>query len=149
MPTFRTILEPTGGRNVAVVVPADVVAGFGRGARVPVVVTIDGAHTYRTTIASMGGRYLVSFDAATRAATGRGAGDEVEVTLDVDDAPKVVEVPADLAVALASDRAAADAWAALSVSRQRAHALSVDGAKTDETRARRVAKVLAALRGEG
>ena len=145
--TFRTTLESAGGNNVGIVVPDDVVAGLGRGKRVPVVVTIDGGYTYRTTIASMGGRFLVSFNAATRAATGRGAGDDVDVTLEVDDAPRVVEVPPDLAVVLASDRAAADAWAALSVSRQRAHALAVDGAKTDETRARRVEKVLAELRG--
>ena len=146
MPTFRTTLEPTGGNNVGVVVPDDVVAGFARGKRVPVAVTIDGSYTYRTTIASMGGRYLVSFSAETRAATGRGAGDEVDVTLEIDDAPRVVEVPADLAQALTSDPAASGAWADLSASRQRQHALSVAGAKTAETRARRVAKVLAELR---
>ena len=95
--TFRTELWAAGGKNVAIVVPADVVAAFERGKRVPVVVTIDGGHRYRNTIASMGGRFLISFNAATRAATGRGAGDEVEVRLDVDDAPRTVEVPAELA----------------------------------------------------
>jgi hypothetical protein len=144
---FRTTLEATGGNNVGIVVPEEVVLAFGRGKRVPVVVTIDGDHQYRTTIASMGGRFLLTFNAETRKATGRGAGDEVEVRLEVDDAPRVVEVPDDLAVELAADPAAQSAWAALSYSRQRAHAESITSAKAADTRARRVEKVLAALRG--
>jgi hypothetical protein len=143
--TFRTTLWAAGGNNVGIVVPEDVLRGFDRGKRVPVVVTIDGGYQYRNTIASMGGRYLISFNASTRAATGRGAGDEVEVRLDVDDAPRVVEVPDDLAAALAADPAAAAAWAARSYSKQRAHADPVAAAKTDETRARRIAKVLTTL----
>jgi hypothetical protein len=84
MPIFRTVLEPTGGNNVGIVVPEDVVMSFERGKRVPVVVTINGDYTYKTTIGVMGGRYLVSFNAGTRKQTGRGAGDEVEVELTVD-----------------------------------------------------------------
>jgi len=145
--TFRTTLEATGGNNVGIVVPEEVVSAFGRGKRVPVVVTIDGGHSYRSTIASMKGRFLLSFNAETRKATGRGAGDEIEVRLDVDDAPRVVEVPDDLAAALAQDDAAKAAWDKLSYSHQRAHADSVTGAKAADTRARRVEKVLAALRG--
>lgn len=144
--TFRTTLFAAGGNNVGIVVPEEVVAAFGRGKRVPVVMTIDGGYQYRSTIASMGGRLLISFNAETRKATGRGAGDEVEVRLDVDDAPRVVEVPEDLATELAGDDAARAAWEALSDSRQRAHAESVTGAKAADTRARRVAKVLEALR---
>ncbi|WP_456599274.1 DUF1905 domain-containing protein [Blastococcus sp. SYSU DS0616] len=143
--TFRTTLWASGGNNVGIVVPDDVLRSFGRGARVPVVVTVDGGHTYRTTTASMGGRFLVTFNAATRAATGRGAGDEVEVRLEVDDAPRTVDLPPALAEAFAAHPAAADAWAALSYSKQRAHAESVAGARTPETSARRVTKVLAAL----
>jgi Domain of unknown function (DUF1905) len=79
MTSFRTVLEATGGNNVGIVVPEDVVLGFHRGKRVPVIVTIDGGYTYRTTIGVMGGRYLISFNAETRKQTGRGAGDEVEV----------------------------------------------------------------------
>lgn len=84
MTRFRTTLEATGGNNVAVVVPPDVVDGFGRGKRVPVVVTVDDDYTYTTTIGVRGGRFLVSFNADTRKRTGRGAGDEVEVELVVD-----------------------------------------------------------------
>ncbi len=84
MTVFRTVLESTGGNNVGIVVPEDVVLAFDRGKRVPVVVTIDGGYTYATTIGVRGGRYLVSFNADTRTNTGRGAGDEIEVELVVD-----------------------------------------------------------------
>ena len=84
MPTFRTVLEPTGGNTVGIVVPAEIVTSFDRGKRVPVIVTVDDSYTYKTTIGVMGGRYLVSFNAETRKQTGRAAGDEVEVELIVD-----------------------------------------------------------------
>ncbi|GAB2933572.1 hypothetical protein GCM10027047_32520 [Rhodococcus aerolatus] len=84
MTVFRTVLEATGGNNVGIVVPEEVLLGFERGKRVPVVVTIDDGYTYRTTTGVMGGRYLVSFNAETRKKTGRGAGDEVQVELVVD-----------------------------------------------------------------
>jgi hypothetical protein len=84
MTVFRTVLQPTGGNNVGIVVPEDTVLGFERGKRVPVIVTIDGNYTYKTTIGVMGGRYLVSFNAETRKNTGRGAGDEIEVELVAD-----------------------------------------------------------------
>jgi hypothetical protein len=143
--TFRTVLLATGGKNVGIVVPDEVVTAFGRGKRVPVVVTIDGGYSYRNTISSMGGEFLISFNAETRKATGKGADDEVEVRLEIDDAPRTVEVPAALAEVLASNPAAQEAWGKLSVSKQKAHVLSVEGAKTEETRARRVQKVLDAL----
>lgn len=146
MATFRTTLWASGGNNVAILVPEDVVLSFGRGKRVPVTVTIDGGYTYRNTIASMGGQFMISFNAQTRAATGRGAGDEVEVTLELDDAPRTVETPDALAQAFAAEPAAAAAWAALSYSRQRAHAEAITGAKTEETRSRRLEKVLSELR---
>ncbi|MEE6281830.1 YdeI/OmpD-associated family protein [Georgenia sp. MJ170] len=147
MVSFRTTLWPGGGNNVGIVVPEEIVLGFGRGKRVPVVVTIDGGYTYRTTIASIGGQFLISFNAQTRGATGRTAGDEVEVTLEVDDAPRTVDPPAELAAALEAAPAAAKAWSTLSYSKQRGHAESVAGAKQEETRARRVQKVIATLSG--
>jgi hypothetical protein len=84
MTIFTTVLEATGGNNVGIVVPEDLVLSFGRGKRVPVIVTIDGGYTYQTTIGVMGGRYLVSFNAETRKRTGRGAGDQIEVELVAD-----------------------------------------------------------------
>jgi hypothetical protein len=81
MAKFRTELQATGGNNVGIVVPEQVVLAFERGKRVPFIVTIDGGNAQKTTI---GGRYLVSFNAETRKQTGRAAGDEVQVELTVD-----------------------------------------------------------------
>jgi hypothetical protein len=146
MATFRTTLWASGGNNVGIVVPEDIVLSFGRGKRVPVTVTIDGGYTYRNTISSMGGQFMISFNSQTRAATGRGAGDEVEVTLELDDAPRTVETPDVLAQAFTAEPAAAAAWAKLSYSKQRAHAEAITTAKTEETRSRRLEKVLHELR---
>lgn len=145
MVTLRTTLVATGGTTTGLEVPEDVVTGLGRGKRVPVVVTING-HRYRGSIAPYSGGYWVGVSAANRAAAGIEAGEPVEVDLAVDDAPRTVEVPPDLAAALAAGGpAVAEAWAGLSYSKQRAHVLAVEGAKTDATRERRVASVVAAL----
>lgn len=84
MTVFPTMLRATGGNNVGIVVPEEIVLAFGRGRRVPVIVRIDGGYSYKTTIGVMGGRYLVSFNAETRKQTGRAAGEEVLVELVVD-----------------------------------------------------------------
>ena len=144
--SFRTKLHQV-GNNVGIVVPEDVVLGFGVGKRVPVVVTIDGGYSYRSTVAVMGGRYLISFNAETRAATGKNGGDEVEVTLEHDTAPRVVEVPAALQTALDAEPAAAAAWERLAPSHRKEHARAINEAKSDETRDRRVAATIAKLVG--
>ena len=125
-------------------VPPEVVEAFHAGKRVPVVVTV-GTHSYRSTVAPYAGRpYMVPLSYENAALAGVGAGDTATVTLVHDTAPRVVEVPADLQDAL--DSAGAQAvWKALSFSNQNAHVLAVTGAKTDETRARRVAGVIAKL----
>ena len=90
---------------------------------------------------------MISFNADTRAKTGRGGGDEVEITLEHDTAPRTVEMPEALAEALADDAGAAAAWEKLPPSAQKEHARQIDDAKTDETRERRIAKIADALRG--
>ncbi|MFX4271867.1 DUF1905 domain-containing protein [Propionibacteriaceae bacterium Y1685] len=141
---FSTELWTAGGKNVAIVVPAEVVEGFERGKRVPVTVTIDSGHSYPNTTAFMGGQYLISFNAETWAATGRGAGDTVTVRLDLDDAPRTVSAPAALADKFTADLATA--WGKLSPSNQKRLAQSIDTAKAEDTRARRVEKALEELR---
>lgn len=142
--TFTTTLHQS-GNNVGIVVPEEIVLSFGAGRRVPVVVTVDGGYQYRNTISSMGGRFLISFNAETRAKTGRGGGDEVEITLELDDAPRTVAPPAALATALADDPVAAAAWERLAPSHQKEHARVIEEAKSEETRERRVAKAIEAL----
>lgn len=138
---FVSTLELGGKTATGLEVPAEVVEGLGAGKRPKVSATILG-HTYRSSIAVLGGRFLLPVSAEVRAATGVVAGDEVSVEVEVDDAPREVTVPPDLATALAEDAAAAAAFATLSYSQQRQHVLAVEGAKAADTRARRVAKVV-------
>ncbi|MCU1693348.1 MAG: hypothetical protein JWM64_2439 [Frankiales bacterium] len=142
--TFRTVLELHGKTATGLRVPPEVVEALGAGKKPPVVVTLPG-HVYRSTVAPRDGGFLLPLSAEHRAASGLSAGDEVEVTLELDLAPRTVHVPEDLAAALAG--APRQAFDALSYSRQLAHVLSVDGARTPETRERRVAKVLTDLGG--
>jgi hypothetical protein len=126
-------------------VPPSVIEALGSGKRPSVVVTLNGGYTYRSTVGVMGEQFLVPLSAEHRAASGVAAGDSVEVTLELDTLPRVVDLPEDLAAALheAGVRAAFDA---LSNSRQRALADPVVAAKAPETRARRIEKAVEALR---
>jgi uncharacterized protein YdeI (YjbR/CyaY-like superfamily) len=102
---------------------------------------------YRTSVGSMGGRFLVPVSAERRAAAGVKAGDLIEVELTLDAAPRELAVPADLAAALDADVAARAAFDKLSYSARQRHVLAVEGARTAETRARRIGKIIDELRG--
>ncbi|MHC5796648.1 YdeI/OmpD-associated family protein [Lacisediminihabitans sp. FW035] len=146
MPTFTTELMQS-GNNVGIVIPDAAVAELG-GKRVPVVITLNGGYSYRNTTAVMGGLNLVGLNAEHRAASGFGGGDTVEVTIVRDEAPREVEVPDALALVLATDATANAAWEKLPYSQRKEHARSISEAKAEDTRARRVAKTVATLRGE-
>ena len=127
--------------------PDDVVAALGTSRKPAVSVTLNG-FTYRSSIASMGGRFMLPVSAGVRAIAAVAGGDEVQVTLQLDTAPRMVEVPADFAAAL---DAAADARAffdKLAYSHRLRHVLAINAAKTPETRERRIAGSVAKL-GEG
>ena len=140
-----TTLISGGGTTTGFEVPAHVVDALGSGKRPPVTVTING-YTYRNTVAVMGGVYMLGVSAEHRAASGLRAGDEIDVELELDTAPREVTVPADLEAALAADPDAKRTWDGLSYSNRRFHAESIDGAKTEETRQRRIEKAVAVLR---
>ena len=143
MPSFTTTLL-LNGNNVGIEVPEDVVLSFGAGRRVPVIVTIAG-HSYPSTIAIMGGRYLLPVATEHRIAAGVAGGETHEVTLTHDTSPRDTPVPDDLAAAL--DAAGLrEAFAALSPSRRKEHVRSVTDAKVEATRQRRVEKVVDTLR---
>lgn len=142
MPTFQTTLFRS-GNNVGIEVPPDVVEGFGAGKRVPVHVTIAG-YSYDSTIAVMGGRYLIPLAAAHRTAAGVAGGETHEVTLVLDTSARDTPVPDDLAEALAAAGVRA-VFDALPPSRRKEHVRAVTEAKSDATRQRRVAKVVDAL----
>lgn len=141
---FTARLQLHGKTATGIEVPDEVVAALGAGKRPPVRVTING-HTYRSTVAVMGGVCMVGVSAENRAAAGVSAGDEIDVLLELDTDKREVEVPTDFAAALAADAVAATAFAKLSYSHQRQHVLAIDDAKTAETRQRRIAKSLAML----
>jgi hypothetical protein len=142
---FRTRIELGGKTATGFAVPDEVVEELGRGKRPPVVVRI-GPHIYRSTVAVMDGRFMVPLSAENREAAGVAAGDEPEVELELDTAPRLVEVPDDFAAALDADPAARQTFDGLSNSNRKWHVLQVTGAKSDETRARRIAKSVATLR---
>ena len=143
---FRTTILQT-GNNTGIVVPTPVVEGLGGGKKPAVVVTI-GAFSYRSSIASMGGQFLIPLSADRRAQSGLKGGQEIEVELQLDTAPRVVDVPGDFQAALTASPAAQAAFDKLSYSHKSAHVLAIDGAKTPETRQRRIDGAIAKLLAE-
>jgi hypothetical protein len=142
---FRTTILQSGKTATGIRVPPEVVEGLGAGRRPPVSVTING-YRYRSTVAVMGGDYMLGVSAQNREAAGVAGGDEVDVDLELDSAPREVTIPGDFAIALAAEPAARATFEALSNSNKGWHVLSIEGAKTDETRRRRIAKSVATLR---
>jgi Bacteriocin-protection, YdeI or OmpD-Associated/Domain of unknown function (DUF1905) len=134
------------GNNTGIEVPADVVAALDAGKRPPVVINVN-RYEYRSTVAPMGGRYLLPFSAERRRESGFNGGDAIDVELALDTAPRTVEVPADLRAALDASPTAAAAWEKLSYTYRKEHARSVLDAKKAETRTRRIAAVVAKLEG--
>jgi hypothetical protein len=145
--TFTTtILKDDKVNATGISVPAEAIAALGGKKKPPVVVTING-FTYRTTVAAYGDVYMLPLSQERRAAAGVEAGDLVEVTLELDTEPRTVEVPDDLAAALAAKPGARAAFDALSYSARKEYVRQVEEAKAQETRERRIAKIVAAVAG--
>jgi hypothetical protein len=143
---FRTTLQLEGKTATGFRVPPEVVEALGQGRkRPPVVVTVNG-YSYRSTVAAYGDVFMLPLAAEHREAVGVAAGDELEVDLTLDTAPREVEVPADFAAALDAEPAARRTFDALSNSNKKWHTLNVEGAKSPETRQRRIEKSVATLR---
>lgn len=143
---FTAELERTGGTTAGFRVPEDVVEALAAGKRPKVVVTING-YSYRSSIAPMGGEYWLGVASAHREPAAVEPGNSYEVGVEVDTAPRVVELPSELAEAFDAEPALQEAWGSLSYSNQRRLAEPITAAKGEDTRARRVAKVIAELRG--
>jgi hypothetical protein len=142
---FRTTILQAGKTAAGIRVPDEVVESLGAGRRPPVRVTING-YSYRNTIAVMDGAYMVGVSNEHRAASGLAGGDEVDVDIELDTAPREVNVPPALQAALEADPAARATFEKLSYSNKSWHVLQVEGTKNEETRQRRVAKSIEALR---
>lgn len=142
---FRTTILQSGKTAAGIQVPDDIVASLGGGKRPPVRVTING-FTYRSTVAVMGGVSMIGVSAENRAGAGVEGGDEVDVDLELDTEPRTIEVPDDLAAALAAQPDARRTWDGLSYSNRSWHTYQLAAAKSPETRQRRIEKSIAALR---
>jgi hypothetical protein len=142
---FTAELVPR-GPAAAVVLDDQQVAAVGEGAkRFPVLARVNG-YAWRTSVARMRGEYVLGLSRAVRDAAGAQAGDEVDVELELDSAPREVDVPEPLAAALAEEPAARAAFDALAYTHRKEYARWVQQAKHEDTRARRVAQTIEKLR---
>ena len=139
--TFGTTVAAS-GNNTGIEVPGDLIEQLAAGKRPPVLVNVNG-YEYWNTVAVMGGRHMISFSAAVRNATGLKGGDPIRVTLTVADTAREVNVPPDFAAALAADERAGAFFGKLSNSMQRYHVDNINGAKSADTRQRRIDKAIA------
>ena len=142
---FRAIIDLAGKTATGIEVPAAVVTKLGSSKKPAVRVTIKG-YTYRSTVASMGGRFMLPISAEVREAASVAAKDKVDVDVELDTAPREVTVPPDFAHALSSDVAARRFFEGLSFSNKQRIVIAIESAKTPETRERRITKSVAALR---
>ena len=139
---FQGTLLLSGKTSTGFEVPADVVAGLGPGKKPAVTVTLNGGYTYRSSVGSMGGKFMLPVSGEHRAGAGIAAGDRVEVDLELDTQPREVSVPDDLSAALDAEPTARSFFDGLSYSNKLRHVLAIDGAKTAETRQRRIEKAV-------
>jgi hypothetical protein len=142
--TFTTNIKGD-GNNTGIEVPPEIIAQLGTSKKPAVVVTVNG-FTYRNTVAVMGGLFMISLSKERREAAGVKTGDKVEVTLELDTAPREVVVPPDFQAALDQDAEAKRFFESLSYSNKSRHVLSVEGTKNPETRQRRIEKAIETLR---
>jgi hypothetical protein len=142
---YRTTILSAGKTAAGIEVPPEVVEALAAGRKPPVRVTING-YTYRSSIATVSGAFMIGVSNDVRRAAGVAAGEEVDVELELDTEPREVVVPADLAAGLDADAAARAAFDRLTYSNKRRIVMSIDGAKTPETRQRRIDKSIDELR---
>lgn len=141
---FHSTVELGGKTATGIEVPEDVVEALGAGKRPAVKVSV-GAHTYRTTVAPMAGKFYLPLSRENREAAGVRAEDDVEVEIDLDTEPRVMEPPHDLAQALSLDEAAEEFFDSLSYSHRRAYVDWITSAKKPETRERRIGQAIEML----
>ena len=142
---FHARILTAGKTATGICVPDKIVEALGSSKRPAVRVTLNG-FTYRSSVASMGGKFMVGVSAEVRKNAGVEGGDEVDVDIELDTEPRVVAVPRDLKDSLARDAKASRTFEALAYSHKLRHVLAIEAAKTPETRARRIDKTIIALR---
>jgi bifunctional DNA-binding transcriptional regulator/antitoxin component of YhaV-PrlF toxin-antitoxin module len=141
---FRAEVRQGGKTATGIVVPDEIVEALGKSRKPAVKVTIRG-FTYRTSIASMGGRFMLPVSADVRARAGVAGGDTVDIQVELDTEPRSVAVPADFAAALDANAVARGVFDGLAYSHRLRHVLAIEGAKAEDTRKRRIEKAVAML----
>lgn len=141
--TFKTTILQE-GNNTGILVPENAVEKLASGKRPPVNVSLNG-FTYRSTVAVMGGQFLIPLSAERRQKAKVKGGDQLEITLTLDTEPREVEVPEDFRAALSNDKKAQAFFEGLSYSAKLRYVLPVTQAKAEETRQRRIDKAIADL----
>ena len=131
------------GNHASIEIPDEVLTKLGANRRAPLKITING-YTYQSTATGMNGKCLVVFPQKDRAAAGAAAGDNVKVTLELDSGQREVEVPSELVAALKKAKLT-KTFESLTYSKRKEFARQVREAKSDDTKLRRIEKVLAAL----
>lgn len=140
---FKASVIPSGNAT-AVEVPEVVTQSLGSGARPPVRITING-HTWRSRIAVMRGSSLIGISASNREASGIKLGELIEITVDLDSEPRVVELPADLAAAFSASKKLRATVESLPFGLKRKHVATIEDSKSETTRQRRIDKLVAEL----
>ena len=128
-------------------VPPENIEELGKGKKPPVKVTLNG-FTYQSTVAAYGDLYMLPLSQERREAAGVKPGDTLEITLELDLEPRTLEVPKDLAAALAAQPGARETFDAQNYSSRKEYVRQVASAKAPETRERRIAKIVAGLSGK-
>lgn len=142
MPTFKcTVIQDDKINATGISIPLKVIEELGVGKKPKVAVSING-YTYRTTVAVYGGEFMVPLARVHREAAGVAGGDKIRVSIELDAAPREIEVPGDLAAAL-QQAGVREAFDALSFTHRKEHVQAIESAKAPETRVRRVEKAVA------
>jgi hypothetical protein len=144
--TFHTTILQTGKNTAGIQVPEDVITELGSGKRPLVRVTVNN-YTYRSAVAVMAEKYMISFNSEHRKAAGVQGGDEADITLELDLEPRTVEIPQDLKSAL-MNASALDAFENLAPSMKKEYVRQVAEAKAQETRERRIAKIVEKIKAK-
>ena len=143
--TYETLVLGE-GNHASLLIPEWVLEKLQTNKRAPLRVTING-HTYQSTAVGVAGECRVVFPSAERLAAKANAGETVQVTLELDSGYRSVDMHPELDVALTS-AALADVFATLSYSKRKEYARQVNEAKAEDTRKRRIEKIIAGVRAE-
>ena len=142
---FSTILLQAGKTATGIKIPEEIIEKLSAGKKPAIKVTING-FTYRSTVAVMGGAYMVGVNAENREGAKVKGGDKIEVTIQLDTEERVVEVPVELQKVLNKDSAMKKYFESLSYSKKKLLAQPIKDAKTEETKVSRIEKAIKALK---